>query len=344
MFKTITETPIEDFHKAVAYALGGVFVFSLMAVCIKYLTIKDFPIIQIVFFRCFFGMMPVLYMLTKRNDWDKLLTTNISGHLSRSLIGLFSMFLTFWSFAFLPLADATALQFVTPIAMTMLAVPLLNEKVGPFRWFAVMFGFAGVVIMIQPGGASMEGNYIGLSLALCAAVLAALAMIIVKKLGETESSISIVFYFTLISTLCSGAFLTFYWRTPDSFLVWAAFIGAGLLGGIGQIWTTRSYQYAPAAFVSPFSYLAIIYAVIFGIIFFGEHPNISVLLGSAVVIASGILVLWREYKNRSDMPRLSIFAMQPARPTKQETDEALGLSPETTIQDVSPLDPNGKNE
>jgi drug/metabolite transporter (DMT)-like permease len=338
MLKNIIETQADDLQKAVTYALGSVFIFSLMSVCIKYLTEVDYPIIQIVFFRCLFGIFPVLYLLYKNNDWVKLKTRNISGHLSRSLIGLFAMFLTFWSFSFLPLADATALQFVTPIAMTMMAVPLLGERVGPLRWVGVLAGFAGVTMMINPGEIGLDGNYVGLSLALCAAVLSALAMIIIKKLGETEPYISIVFYFTVITTTISAIFLPLYWVTPDSFLAWLAFFGAGMTGGIGQIWTTRSYQYAPAAVVSPFSYLAIVFAVIFGIILFDEHPGVNVLLGSVVVVGSGLLILWREYSKRSDMPRLSIFAMQPARPTKQETDEELGLSPEHIIQDVEEKD------
>lgn len=310
-----------NYKKAIIYALGSVFIFSFMGVFVKFLS-ADYSVVQIVFFRCLFAFIPVVYLITTQNVWARLLTRQVSGHLSRSLIGVFSMSMGFASYAFLPLAEATVLGFLKPILLTMLAVPLLNEKVGIWRWSAVLIGFLGVVVMINPSGeVANQMQYVGLALGLCAAVTAALAMVIVKKLGETEPSIVIVFYFTLISTLCAAIFLPVYWKAPADIYVWMAFIGSGVCGGIGQILTTRSHQYAPAAIISPFNYLAIILAVIYGYLFFDEVPKITMLFGSLIVISSGLIILYREILLKKDPTRINPMSMQPARQT--HADEAI---------------------
>lgn len=309
-------------HKAISYAIASVVAFAMMSVCIKILS-EHYPVVQIVFFRSIFAFLPIIYMLQKHHLWRSLKTTNISGHLSRSLIGVFSMALNFAAFAYLPLADATAIQFVAPIALTMLSVPLLDERVGPWRWSAVLIGFVGVVIMTSPTAPDNDSAYIGMALGLCAAILAALAMIIVKKMSVTENSLAIVFYFTLISVVLSGAFLPLYWQAPESLFIWGVFIAAGVFGGLGQILTTRSYQHADAAIISPFNYLSIIFAMIFGFTIFGDIPSLLMILGSFIVVASGLIILYREVIRDQFITRVNPMSMQPVTPLKDDIDDTM---------------------
>lgn len=306
-----------DYKTAIFYAVASVLAFSLMSVCIKFLT-EHHSVVEIIFFRCFFAFIPVLYMMHKQNAWRALVKINISSHLARSLIGVFAMGMGFASFAYLPLTDATVLGFIAPIGLTLLSVPLLNEQVGAWRWSAVIIGFAGVILMMQPWASEEAGDaqlqYVGLALGLCSAIMSALAMIIVKKMGETEPSIIIVFYFMLISTICAAAFLPIYWKQPENLMTWLAFIGSGITGGVGQILSTRSYQYAPAAIISPFNYLSIIFAVIFGFFIFGEQPEIWTLLGGMVVVGSGLLILYREVLLKKDTSKINPMSIQPTRP------------------------------
>ena len=155
----------------------------------------------------------------------------------------------------------------------------------------------------------------GAVIALFGAFITALAMIVVKRMGKTEHALSIVFYFTLFCLLISGAALPFFWTAP-SLGDWLLFFSVGVLGGIGQIFTTKAYRHGPAAFISPFSYLSIIVAAIAGFIIFGDIPAIEVWLGSSIVIGSGLFILYRERVKHKDTLRFGIYTMQPARPTE----------------------------
>lgn len=336
-----SETPIDDIKKAIYFALAAVVAFSLMNVPIKLLASSEddshYSLIQIIFFRSVFAMVPVIFMLWQDKAWGYLKTDNLSGHLSRAVIGLAAMFLNFWAFALLPLADATAIHFAVPIMLTALSIPLLGEKVGPWRWGGIFVGFAGVLLILSPtfdSKAAMDAitqatapeaaktvdadnlQYgLGAMVALFGAFITALAMIVVKRMGRTEHALAIVFYFTFFCLIISGLLLPFFWMTP-TLIDWALFFAVGVLGGIGQIFTTKAYRHGPAAFISPFSYLSIIVAAGAGFVIFGDVPAIEVWLGSAIVIGSGLFILYREHVKHKDTLRFGIYTMQPARPTE----------------------------
>ncbi|MEI7610024.1 MAG: DMT family transporter, partial [Rhodospirillaceae bacterium] len=217
-------------------------------------------------------------------------TLRFGGHLGRATIGLAAMLLMFWSYHLLPLADAVAIGFSAPLFLAALSVPLLGEKVGAARWGAVLVGFVGVLVMVKPGATALD---LGSLVALGAALGYALAAIAVRQLSRTEHPNTIVFYFTLNTGLLAALALPWVWATPTlSDLGLLAL--TGLLGGAVQYCGTHAYTLGPAAVIGPFNYSAILWATLFGWLIWGDLPDRWVLLGAAVVIASGLFIVLRE--------------------------------------------------
>ena len=280
----------DDVRRGIFYAVGASLVFSILNALIKWQS-ERYSIVEIGFFRNLFALLPILFLAAAAGGAPTLRTRRPFGHLYRSLMGLASMILTFAAFSMLPLADATALMFAGPLFLTALSVPMLGEKVGVYRWSAVLVGFGGVLIMTRPSSETLQ---LGAFAALASALASALSMIQVRQLSRTENAISIVFYFTAIGAVLTGAALPLgFWITPTA-LDAAVLVLIGLGGGIGQYFITQAYCYAPAAVVSPFGYSAIIWSTALGYLFWGHLPTLSVLIGAAVVIASGLYILYRE--------------------------------------------------
>ncbi|HEX5778732.1 MAG TPA: DMT family transporter [Xanthobacteraceae bacterium] len=283
--------------------------FTLMAALVRFLG-QEVPLGEVVFARSFFALIPLLGMILWRGELATALhTRNPFGHFSRSVFGAFGMFLNFAALALLPLADATAISFATPIFSVVLAAIFLGEVIRIRRWSAVGVGFVGVLVMLWPFiGEYRDSNAtLGALLGLSGALVVAGAMTQVRHLSRTESTASLVFYFSVTCCLCGLATLPWGWvmPTPREFVL---MVTMGLLGGIGQILITESYRHAPASVVAPFSYTAMIYSIVVGYLWFGEVPQAIVLAGAAIVIAAGLFVIWRERKlglDRTEEKRVS---------------------------------------
>ncbi len=280
----------DDTRRGIVSMLIGVFFFTLMSVCAKHLSNHN-PVLQVVFFRCLFALVPSLIMVTAAGGIKTLRTERFGGHIFRALVGTASMICLFYAFHLLPLADAVAINFSGPLFVTLFAVLILKEPVGLHRWTALIIGLVGVLIMVQPGtnGATLIGGVVALS----SAVFNGLAMTGVRSLGRTEPSTTTVFYFTLISTLLTLPTLPFVWQPP----AWQDFLLLGfngILAGLGQIFMTRAYQHAPAAIVSPFNYSAVLWATAFGYVVWGDVPGRNIFFGAVIVIAAGIYIVYRE--------------------------------------------------
>jgi drug/metabolite transporter (DMT)-like permease len=282
--------------RAICWAVGAALSFSFMGLLAKDLGQRYNPI-QVAFFRATFGLIPLLPIFL-RSGFGALRTARPLQHLFRGLVGVVGMFLGFYAVARLPLATSTSISFTTPLYMIFMAVLFLGEKVRWRRWSATLVGFAGVLVIVRPFDGVVSTPEI---LALTSAVISSIAITLVKKLSGTEPSVTIVFYLSLIATVCSAIPSYFVWQTPtglDLFL----FLLTGLAGGTGQILITQAYFEGEATIVAPVDYLRLLFAILFGYFVFGEVPTRYTLIGSAIIIGSTLYIAHRERQLRHPPP------------------------------------------
>jgi drug/metabolite transporter (DMT)-like permease len=220
------------------------------------------------------------------------------GHVWRGLAGTCAMGLGFAGLGYLPLPEVTAIGYAAPLLTVIFAAMFLGEEVRLFRMGAVALGLTGVLIVLAPrltvaGEGASHAEAFGAMLVLGGAVFAALAQVFVRKLVAGERTATIVFYFSLTSTLLSFVTLPFGWVVPTPAET-ATLVAAGLLGGVGQILLTSSYRFADASVVAPFDYASMLFALAFGWFFFDELPTLTMLAGAALVVLAGLLIIWRE--------------------------------------------------
>lgn len=280
----------------IALKVGATFVFTLMAAVARHLG-DTIPVGQMVFFRSAFAFVPIgAFMLMGGHGIAMLATKNPLMHARRAFTGVLAMFTYFGALTFLPLADVTAISFASPLIVVALAAVMLGEAVGLYRWSAVAVGFVGVLIMVSPhlGDGFTQGEAaIGIALAVANAGLVAFTMIFIRMMSGIEPALTITFYFQLTCTLVSALTLPFAWVSP-SFEQFVLLVLLGILGGIGQLLMTNGYRFAQASTLANFDYAAMIWAILFGWLFFGELPVAAVYAGAVIVIASGLFIAWRE--------------------------------------------------
>jgi drug/metabolite transporter (DMT)-like permease len=271
------------------FMILAVFLFSCMDALIKW-TAADYPIGQIVFFRNIFAFIPVMIFVRQAGGITVLRTKNIGGHLVRGFVGVTAMICVFTAFALMPLGEAVALSLSGPIFLTALSVPMLGEKVGVRRWSAVLVGFIGILVMTRPGAGVFQPAAL---FAIGGALFYALAMISVRRLNQTESAAAIVFYFTVFAAAIGALSLPFQWTSPDleGFVM---LVGIGLIGGLAQLAMTQAFRLSPVALIAPFDYGALVFALSFGYMIWGDVPDGYIVVGSLIVIASGLYILHRE--------------------------------------------------
>lgn len=287
--------------RGIAFKLASVVVFIVMASMIKS-TAQHVPAGQTVFFRSFFAIPVIFVWLALRRELPGgLKTTNPFGHFWRGLMGTLAMGLGFAGLAYLPLPEVTAIGYAAPILTVIFAAMFLGEEVRLFRISAVAMGLVGVMIVVYPrltvisGDAAGYLEAFGAMVVLGGAVFAALAQVFVRRLVNTEPTAAIVFYFSLTATALSLVTLPFGWVWPTPGEA-AILVGAGLLGGVGQILLTSSYREADASLVAPFDYASMIFALGIGYFVFAEVPTLPMLGGAALIVTAGILIIWRERK------------------------------------------------
>jgi drug/metabolite transporter (DMT)-like permease len=290
--------------RGIALKLGSVLVFIVMVSMIK-ATADHVPAGQSVFFRSAFAIpVIVIWLMMRRELSTGLRAANPMGHVWRGFAGTCAMGLGFAGLGYLPLPEVTAIGYAAPLLTVIFAAMFLGEDVRLFRLSCVALGMVGVLIVLSPrltllnGGAS-HAEAFGALLVLGGAVFAALAQVFVRKLVQTEKTPAIVFYFSLTATVLSLATLPFGWVWPSPSEL-ALLIGAGLLGGVGQILLTSSYREADASLVAPFDYASMLFALAIGWFVFAEMPSRTVLAGAALIIFAGILIILRERKLGKD--------------------------------------------
>jgi drug/metabolite transporter (DMT)-like permease len=279
--------------------LGAVTAFVVMAALIKS-TEGRVPPGEVVFFRSLFAFPVIIAWLAWSRQLRVGLTTrNPMSHFWRGVIGTSAMGLGFAGLPLLPLPELTALSYAAPILTVIFAAMFLGEQVRIFRLTAVGLGMVGVMIVLAPQLTAVSDGHLGATqalgaiLVLMSATFAALAQIFLRKMVATERAATVVFYFTLSSTLFSLLTIPFGWVFPSGRDA-AILILAGLFGGVGQGLLTSAYRFAHASVVAPFDYASMLFAIAIGYFIFAEVPTGMTLIGAALIVVAGILIIWRE--------------------------------------------------
>ncbi|MBW4707070.1 DMT family transporter [Roseobacter sp. YSTF-M11] len=293
--------------RAIALKLCAVFLFMVMAAIIKHVSGKV-PPGEAVFFRSLCAMPVILLWLWQRGQLRQgLIPSNLMGHVWRGVFGTTAMGLTFAGLGLLPLPEVTAIGYASPMFTVLFAALFLGERVRIFRLSAVALGLIGVMIVMAPRlsvGADdiSQAATLGAVMVLIASILRAMVQIQVRRLVKTDHTAAIVFYFSATATciaLLSAPISwvvdhpSFVWVRPDTAIVmWL--ITAGLVGGVAQIMVTSSYRFGGASMLAPFDYASMIFASIIGYVAFDEVPTGPIVIGASLVIAGGVLIIWRE--------------------------------------------------
>jgi drug/metabolite transporter (DMT)-like permease len=290
-----------NLFKAIGFKLISALLFAALSALVRQLGDVT-PVGQLVFFRSACAIPPVLLIYALRGELMEAVRTNrVFGQLGRGALSVGGMYTNFSALQRLPLADATAISFASPLITVALAAIILKEKVRIYRWTAVLVGFSGVIVMLIPHldinyyveAGAMATATIGSILALVAACCNAGTVIQTRRLTQSETTSSIVFYFSLMTALAGLVTLPFAWHTPTGSEL-MMLVAMGVFGGIGHIFLTESYRYAPASVVAPFDYTSMLWALLLGYWLFGELPSALVYLGASIVAGAGLFVIWRE--------------------------------------------------
>ncbi|MBN9055886.1 DMT family transporter [Shinella sp. PSBB067] len=300
--------------KGISLKVASVVVFLCMSTLIKAAG-KDIPAGQITFLRSAFAMVPILAFLAMHGQLrDAFRTNDIFGHFKRGFVGILSMGFGFYGLVHLPLPESIALGYALPLMAVVVAAIVLKERVGVYRWTAVLVGLLGVAVISWPrltlfrSGGLGSAEAMGVLAMLAFGVLGSCAMVLVRKLVQTERTSTIVLYFSLFASIFSLGTLPFGWAA----LGWQALCLmalAGFCGGVAQLLLTSSYRYADVSTIAPFEYISIVLGLIVGYFLFGDIPTGPMLVGTAIVVSAGIFVIFREH--RLDLKRRAELALQP---------------------------------
>ncbi len=270
--------------------------FSVMDLLVKWSS--DYPTGEVLFFRGFFGLLPTYFLIPKNKLKTFYTTTRSKEHLFRCLMGLMALIAIVVALRELPLAVVVSLSYAAPLFITVLSIFLLSEKVGIFRWLAVLIGFIGVIIIAEPGFKGMNYLYF-LPLIFCIGM--AFVTITIRKLSTTEPIWLISIFFTITISIAGLATIPMGWVMPNlqDFILLALI---GVTGGSANLFLTQSYKLSEVSLVAPLKYLALIFAIIFGYLIWNEIPTIKTLIGASLVIFASLIIFKREIYHKQKIP------------------------------------------
>ena len=263
--------------------------FSVMDLIVKWS--ENYPVGQVLFFRGFIGLFTLFCFVVPRERYFNFYKTNrLFLHFKRCVSGLIAIVAIFIGLRNLPLATVVSISFAAPIFATIMSIFFLNEKVGLYRWLAVIIGFIGILVISEPGFSSLNIYYI-YQIIFCLGL--SYVAITIRQLSSTEPVWLIGLYFSFSITIVSFFTLPMGWILPtlkDFFLLSMV----GVLGGFANLWLSQSYKFSEVSLVTPLKYMALVFAIIFGYFIWNEIPTIKTLLGALLVIISSIIIFRRE--------------------------------------------------
>ena len=273
----------------IIFMILSVISFSVMDIVVKLMS-SHYPTGQLIFFRGFFGLIPILFIIPKERIGNLLKTEKIKLHLVRAFGGAFAMTFLYLGLKFLPIADAITISFAAPIFATIFSIIFLNEKVRLIRWLAIFFGLTGVIIVLKPG-TELFTYYSFFPILFCIGF--ATISIAIKKLSKTEPDYLIALYFTLVLILFGLISISMGWKKIDISDIHYLII-IGLSGSIGNIFLTKSIREADISLVTPIKYLSLVFAIIAGWLLFNEIPSVLTISGAMLIILSTFVIFKRE--------------------------------------------------
>ena len=262
--------------------------FSIMDLIVKWS--DDYPLGQVIFFRGFFGIVFYYFVIPKERIKDFYFTKRPLLHFSRCFFGLAALLSIFTALRNLPLATVVSISFAAPIFTTIFSIFFLSERVGYFRWLAVFIGFIGILIISEPGFSSLNVYYIFPVIFVLGMSYVAIS---IRQLSSTEPVWLISLFFSAAITIAGLLTLPFGWIMP-SFYDLTLLSMIGFFGGVANLWLSQSYKFSEVSLVTPLKYLALVFAIVFGYLIWGEVPSGKTLIGAILVIASSIIIFRRE--------------------------------------------------
>lgn len=287
----------ESIPLGIAYMIAATALFAGSSAISKLLVVT-YPVGEVLFTRCAVGLVCVSAFILPRLGTSVFYTRRLGAHAARSLSQSCSQTFILIAFSLMPLAGAVAINFSAPLFATLVAALLFKETVGPARWAALLVGFAGVLLVVHPGPDTFQ---IGSLFALGNAVLYGSVTVGVRRMTATESTETLTMYQLLMLTGLFALSLPFGFLTP-SWTDAAAMVINGAANALGQYWWTRALHLAPTSAVVPFNYFSLVWAMLLGFLVWGDIPTLQLLAGSAVVVGSGLFLLWSETRRRRQAP------------------------------------------
>jgi drug/metabolite transporter (DMT)-like permease len=275
---------------------------------VKLASTRGVNVVESLFYRQCGSALCAIGLVAAGPGFASLRTQRVGAHVGRMALGLAAMALNFVAFILLPLAEATTIGFSVPIFSVVLAALVLGEPTGKWRWGAVAAGFAGVLLIVQPGSGDVP--LAGASVALAAALLTASVTIVIRRLGATERASTTVFWFAISSLIPLGLLMLHFAAAHDA-ATWAVLAGLALAGGLAQLTLTGALRLAPVALVMPMDYTSLLWAVLLGSWLFGDLPTPWTWAGAPIIIASGLVIVWREHR----LHRRAALSASAATPT-----------------------------
>ena len=270
-------------------------IFAVHDVLIKTLG-TTYSVFQIIFFATLFSFIPISGFMLADKKSGTFRPKNLVLVLARSFFQAIGFICAFFSFTALDLAEAYSLLFVTPLLITVFASLFLGEVIRLRRMIALGIGFLGVIIVLRPGFSVFDLGHLA---AILASFCASMAFIILRKIGQVERSASVILLPMFTTLTVSGLFLPSYF-VPPSLIDLSGMAAIGIMSTVSQLALIVAYRVAPAGLIAPFQYTQIVWAILFGALFFEEVPDTFVLVGAGFIITSGIFIIWREYKVESE--------------------------------------------
>jgi drug/metabolite transporter (DMT)-like permease len=251
------------------------------------------PVFQVVWLRFVTHSLIGILVLTPKYGWALYRTGQPRLQLLRALMQAVMTGLNFWALQYLQLDVTGAIQFSVPILIAVISAKLLGERLDARRWIAILVGFAGVLLIVRPGS---QGFHPAIILSLINAVLYALFNMLTRRLAATELPATTQLWSALGAAILLTPFGLMNWTPPSDTVTWILVLSMGAFGGLGHLMATQAHRYASAAVLGPFLYQQIIYMTLFGWLIFGHVPDAAVIGGASVVVASGLYLLYREFR------------------------------------------------